>query len=352
MADSMGQSLSPPAPADADLVDEETSTAGTDSLLPFSIALFLTCTMALAANIFMIASIINSKTLRRKRSTHFTVSFLISSASTALSCLNIVGLSWIDSSEEEDEEISSFVWTVLFGLLWNFGISHYFTSCALALTRLMAMMWPLKYQKVMSSRIANVLIIFPWMFSGFICMPAFYGVLGKPDSKMFEFTPGYKRSEKVRAMAYMATSVGGPVVIACIAYVAMFIQATRSQSATDSHELGNNHHISQWQSGLTRALLANIIIHLGCNIPHAICHAVDSFNKNPVFKATIHVICSVQYILDPMMFFIVAQEYRKAGLELLNCVFRRGQRSVPTASESYGTSHRMKTSVLQNTCDL
>ncbi|XP_064115035.1 uncharacterized protein LOC135221132 isoform X2 [Macrobrachium nipponense] len=352
MANNTVQPLSFLATADAGLVDEETSTVVTDSLLPFSITLFLTSTMAIAANTFMIASTIKSKALRRKRSTHFTVNFLISSASTAISCLNIVGLSWIDNSAEEDAKISPFVWTVLFGLLWNFGISHYFTSCTLALTRLMAMMWPLKYQRLMSSKIAGVLIIFPWMFSGFICMPAFYGVLGKPDSKMLEFTPSYKRSEKVRAMAYMATSVGGPVVIACIAYAAMFIQATRSQSATNSHEFGNHHHISQWQSGLTRALLANIIIHLSCNIPHAIIHAVDSFNKNHVFKATIHVICSVQYILDPLMFFIVAQEYRKAGLELLNFVFRRSQRSVPTTSESNGASHRMKTSVLQNTCDL
>ncbi|XP_068238701.1 D(1)-like dopamine receptor [Palaemon carinicauda] len=337
---------------DTERIEGIVTTATADSLLPFSICLFITCTMALIANAFMIASIIKSRTLRRKRSSHFTVSFLLSSASTAVSCMNIVGLSWIDDANEEHEKISSFVWTVLFGLLWNFGIAHYFTSCALALTRLMAMAWPVKYQKLMSTKISNFLVGLPWFFSVFVCLPAFYGVLGKPDSKMYEYTPGQKRSDKIWAMAYMATSVGGPVMIACVSYIVMFIMATGSQCEDNSQGRNSGHRISQWQSGITRALLANLIIQLSCNIPHAVCHAVDGLNKNPVFKATVHVICSVQYILDPLMFFIVAQEYRKAGLEFLKFVFPRGHRSVPTSSDSCGTSNRLKTFVEQNTCDL
>ncbi|XP_066962222.1 melanocortin receptor 4-like [Macrobrachium rosenbergii] len=345
------QSFSSSVTQDTDLLHGRDAATMTDSILPFKISTIFTSTMALAANVLMVVSIIKSKTLRKKWSTHFTVSFLISSAASALSSMSVVVLSLIDSSAEE-ERTSSSVSTVLFGLLWTFGISHYFTSCALALTRLMAMMWPVKYQKLMSSKVAGFLIVLPWMLAALICIPAFCGVMGKPDTKTVEYKPGHTRSENITAMAYMATTVGGPVLTACSAYVAMFIQASRSQSATSFHEHHNSHHISQWKNGITRALLANIIIHISCNIPHAICHAVDSFNRDHVLKAAIHFMCTVQFMLDPLMFFIFAQEYRKASLELLNLTFRRGQRSTPASSESYGASKRFRVTLVQNTQDL
>ncbi|XP_066961986.1 protein trapped in endoderm-1-like [Macrobrachium rosenbergii] len=348
----MQSSSSSPVSQDTESLHGRDAATMTDSILHFKISICLANVVALAANAFMVVSIIKSKTLRKKRSTHFIVSFLLSSAASALGSMDAVVLSLIDSSVEEEKTSSSAWSTVLFGLVWTFGISHYFTSCALALTRLMAMMWPVKYQKLMSSKVAGFLIVLPWMLAALICIPAFFGVMGKPDTKTLEYKPGHTRSENVTAMAYMATTVGGPVLTACSAYVAMFIQASRSQSATRSHEHHNNHRISQWKNGITRALLASIIIHVSCNIPHVICHAVDSFNNDHVLKAAIHFIYTVQFILDPLMFFIFAQEYRKASLELLNPTFRRGQRSTPASSESYGASKRFRVTLAQNTQDL
>ncbi|XP_068238703.1 protein trapped in endoderm-1-like [Palaemon carinicauda] len=292
----------------------------------FSIGIFVAAGGALVVNTIVISAVLKTPDLRQKNSSKMILSFLVSSILIVSTAMTVIALSWY----EEGKYIHPSVMAVLFALVWDFVIARNLTSCTLALTRLSSMLWPFTYQRIMKDK-SIFFVLAPWLLSALLGIPALYGVLGVPNIKTFEYVypPNQTVLHEIAMKTYVFVSIGVPVIVTCIAYGIMFYKVSKvKRSGSVTQGVPTNHHISKWRSGVTRALLANLTSILCFNIPHILVH-MTNLNKESAILPVIHLLYALQYILDPMMFVIFAQQYRQACVHL----FRGGNPEMSRVSD-------------------
>ncbi|XP_066976559.1 G-protein coupled receptor moody-like isoform X3 [Macrobrachium rosenbergii] len=154
---------------------------------------------------------------------------------------------------------------------------HIHTICALAFNRLIAVLIPAWYKRLMTPSTIKVYLIGLWVYSILLWLP-----------------------------------------LACKVRVIRKETRTRRASVVAMTE---SNIIRQWDDHVTKTILVIYLILITCSVPHLVIHVLQLYMKHQVAWLLLHAVFWLQFCLDPIVYVIFSRVYRRATWECLASLF-------------------------------
>lgn len=292
---------------------------------------FIIAIVGTIGNVLAATSLLLSKKLRQSPSTAFMVNLLaclLPVCAVGMPMFGVVFISVRDYGEipyTDEVAISSFVLGLILSQV------HIHTICALAFNRLMAVMWPMTYKKVMQPRRVRLYLLMIWLYSALLWVPLFFGINGKLEIEREELMVSMRDESrhKIGKVFHVFFTYLLPVLFSAICYVTMYVKVRQSrqrkvarQRCKTAVETTEDNVIRLWDDDVTRTILVIFLVLLSCSVPHVVVHVLHLHEKFPAAWLLLHVVFWFQFCVDPVVYVSMSHQYRRATFECLDRIFR------------------------------
>ncbi|XP_068229270.1 protein trapped in endoderm-1-like [Palaemon carinicauda] len=208
------------------------------------------------------------------------------------------------------------------------GQVHIHTICALAFNRLIAVLLPAWYKRLMKPTIIKLYLIGLWVYSALLWLPLacrLGGSLRYVPEEMMVSLDEKSASRALKGLHVFITYIL-PILFTSICYLIMYVKVrfirrkTRTSRASVVAMTKSN-IIRQWDDHVTRTILVIYLVLITCSVPHLIIHVLQLYNKHQVTWLLLHAVFWLQFCLDPIVYVIFSRVYRRATLECLGNLF-------------------------------
>ncbi|XP_037787754.1 protein trapped in endoderm-1-like [Penaeus monodon] len=331
-------------------------------ILGFTAAcVILTGIVGAVGNLLAALSLLNSRQLRQSPSTAFMVNLpacllpvcVVGLPMFAVGCIQIQWYGRVLMPE----------WVCIFGFALGLTFSqvHLHTLCAIAFNRLVAVVWPAKYKRLMQAKVVKVYLALLWFYSALLWLPLTFGGPGRlvyvPKELMVSMKDDSPRKTGKAFHVFLTYLL--PIMITSVCYIVMYfkVRQTRRRRPGARTKAGDEANLSegtnvmrQWDDHVTRTILVIFVLLLVCSVPHLVIHVLHLHAKHPQAWLLLHVVFWLQFSLDPIIYVLMSQHYRLACLEFLQKVFP-GMNTfrVSTESDRYNPKTDNSNQFLQGT---
>ncbi|XP_047483541.1 G-protein coupled receptor moody-like [Penaeus chinensis] len=312
-------------------------------------------------NLLAALSLLNSRQLRQNPSTAFMVNLpacllpvcVVGLPMFAVGCIQI---QWYGRVLMPD-------WVCIFGFAVGLTFSqvHLHTLCAIAFNRLVAVVWPAKYKRLMQAKVVKVYLALLWTYSALLWLPLTFGGPGRlvfvPKELMVSMKDDSLRKTGKAFHVFLTYLL--PIMITSVCYIVMYFKVrqtrrrrpgARTKAGDDASLSDGTNVMRQWDDHVTRTILVIFVLLLVCSVPHLVIHVLHLHAKHPQAWLLLHVVFWLQFSLDPIIYVLMSQHYRLACLEFLQKVFP-GMKTfrVTTESDRYNPKTDNSNQFLQGT---
>ncbi|KAK4293978.1 hypothetical protein Pmani_033360 [Petrolisthes manimaculis] len=181
---------------------------------------------------------------------------------------------------------------------------HLHTICAIAFNRLLAVVWPQIYKRVMLTRRVRVYIGLLWFYSVLLWLPSYFGWFGHLEFDQEELMVTLKGVRSIKATHIFFTFIL-PVLFTGSCYLIMYIKMRHSKRSREvkrrRKSVTEDPTLKQWDDQVTRTILIIFLILVCCNVPHMAIHVVHIHQPQPVAWLVLHMVFWFQFCLDPVV---------------------------------------------------
>ncbi|XP_042855671.1 protein trapped in endoderm-1-like [Penaeus japonicus] len=302
-------------------------------LLGFTAAcVILTGIVGTFGNLLAAISLLNSRQLRQSPSTAFMVNLPACLLPVCAVGLPLFAVGCIQIQWYGRVLMPQWVCILGFALGLTFSQVHLHTLCAIAFNRLVAVVWPAKYKRLMQVKVVKVYLALLWFYSALLWLPLTFGgpsrLVYVPKELMVSMKD--ESPHKITKAVHVFITYLLPIMITSVCYVVMYFKVrqsrrrrpgVRSKAADEASCSDGTNVMRQWDDHVTRTILVIFVLLLVCSVPHLVIHVLHLHTKYPEAWLLLHVVFWLQFCLDPIIYVLMSQHYRLACLEYLQKLF-------------------------------
>ncbi|XP_064121071.1 G-protein coupled receptor moody-like [Macrobrachium nipponense] len=205
---------------------------------------------------------------------------------------------------------------------------HIHTICALAFNRLIAVLIPAWYKRLMTPTTIKVYLIGLWVYSILLWLPLACKLGGSlryiPEEMMVSLDE--KSASKALKGLHVFLTYILPILFTSICYLIMYIKVRVIRKVTRTRRasvvaMTESNIIRQWDDHVTKTILVIYLILITCSVPHLVIHVLQLYTRHQTAWLLLHAVFWLQFCLDPIVYVIFSRVYRRATWECLANLF-------------------------------
>ncbi|XP_076053332.1 protein trapped in endoderm-1-like [Oratosquilla oratoria] len=308
----------------------------TAAFLVFGMAIFGTM-----ANTLAIVALARSKRLRTSPSTAFVINLSFSQLLMCSVFLTMMGVNAVEMLNNGRVHVgmSGTVFLVIVSRILNQGILH--SIAVIAFNRMVAVKFPLVYQQIKTARAVVIMLAGVWVSSFLFWLPLILKYnLGDAEYCMAEMR--FEGENRLGMTFNAVICYLLPVLFTVVCYCVILVRFS------DCHHVGGKdhkdwgeptpttpttltfvQHHQPWKDEVTQTILVVFVILVVCSTPHSVMRALEPYLpiENSYIWALIHLLCYIQYVVDPIVYVIMSPRYRQAFADVIELCCRMVRRS-------------------------
>ncbi|XP_042222997.1 protein trapped in endoderm-1-like [Homarus americanus] len=226
-------------------------------------------------------ALLMSKKLRQSPSTAFMVNLLVCLLPVCAFGMPMYGVGCLQAQQYGDVTFSKGVCLTFFTLGLILSQVHIHTICALAFNRMLAVVYPMLYKRVMQQRKVMHYLIILWVYSTLLWLPLTFGVFGQLEFDNEELMVSIKDNSgsRLKKATHVFFTFILPTIFTSVCYVHMYIKVRHSREARLGRrrcksvtEIAEDNVLRQWDDHVTRTIFVIFVVLLSCSLPHIIIH--------------------------------------------------------------------------------
>ncbi|XP_053652465.2 G-protein coupled receptor moody isoform X1 [Cherax quadricarinatus] len=291
---------------------------------------FIIAIVGTIGNFLAVVSLLLSKKLRRSPSTAFMINLPACLLPVCTLGMTTYGIGCLQM--QQDGSVNYPDWAVIHFFTLGLILSqvHLHTICALAFNRMLAVVYPVTYKRVMQRRRVIVYLLVLWAYSTLLWLPLIFGVFGKLEYDSKELLVSMKTKSRSKRAIHVFFTYVLPILFTSACYIIMYYKLRQSRVNRMQHcrrksvsEAAEERALHQWDEQVTRTILVIFLVLLSCSVPHIVIHMLHLHDKLPAVWILLHVVFWLQFCIDPIIYMAMSQQYREATASCLRKVIPR-----------------------------
>nr|XP_045584703.1 somatostatin receptor type 5-like [Procambarus clarkii] len=297
-----------------------------------AVFVFLIAIVGTIGNFLAVLSLMLSKKLRQSPSTTFMVNLPACLLPVCMIGMPMFGGGCLQVHYHGRVTYPEWLTLVAYTLGLTLSQVHLHTICALALNRLLAVMYPALYKRIMQRRNVTIYMIVLWLYSALLWVPLSFGVFGQLVFEEKELMVSLKKdsnckASRARRAVHVFFTYVLPILFTSGCYILMYIRLRHSPQGKKMRvrrksvsEAAEDRTLRQWDEQVTRTILVIFLVLLTCSVPHIVIHVLNLYDTLPTAWLLFHVVFWLQFCLDPIVYMLMSQQYREASGHCLRTI--------------------------------